>query len=213
MAISGFIAGYDPGGNGNHGVACLKVENNVPKVIKFTTVQNVNEAIRWLQSHKSLMAIGIDTLTILSTGRSGWRPADRWLRHKYPDVINSVVSPNSLHGSMTLSGLAVVHELRRARAFAQIAIIESHPKVLYYALCKRRYDFVNDADGMNERLGKWLSLPANTQSDHEWDAAISAYAAYRSLTKKWTHDLHALTVQDNESLVNIVGDTNFYWPE
>jgi hypothetical protein len=79
------------------------------------------------------LSIGIDTLTMLSTGDSGWRPADRLLRAQYPDVRNSVVNPNYLKGSMALSGLAVSHELRNE--FTDIAIIETHPKVLYFELC------------------------------------------------------------------------------
>jgi len=54
---------------------------------------------RWngLILEKYHVAAGIDTLTVLSMGNSGWRAADRWLREQYPHVQNSVVNPNYLH--------------------------------------------------------------------------------------------------------------------
>ena len=156
------------------------------------------------------LSIGIDTLTMLSTGDSGWRPADRWLRAQYPDVRNSVVNPNYLKGSMALSGLAVSHELRNE--FTDIAIIETHPKVLYFELCGRRYSYEDDQLRMNRDLGTRLALTTNTKTDHEWDAAISAFAAFQSPTKRWTYGLHALPIANGESLVPIAGDTHFYWP-
>jgi hypothetical protein len=210
MATSGLIAGYDPGGNDRHGVCCLTIQADTPTAIAFDTVHNANSAIDWLRNRGSLIAIGIDTLTMLSTGDSGWRPADRWLRERYPDVRNSVVNPNYLQGSMALSGLAVSHELRKI--FTDIAVIETHPKVLYYELCGRRYNYSDDQQLMNHELGTRLSLTTNTQTDHEWDAAISAFAALQSLTKNWTRDLHALPVGNGETLVPIAGDTHFYWP-
>ena len=66
-----------------------------------------------------------------STGRCGWRPADRWLRGQYPRVANSVVSPNSLFGSMALNGAACVHQL--AAQWPDAMISETHPKVGYHA--------------------------------------------------------------------------------
>lgn len=210
MEISGLIAGYDPGGNGCHGVACLTVETGIPAAVEFETVRNANSAIAWFRNRAPLIAIGIDTLTMLSTGDSGWRPADRWLRDRYPDVRNSVVNPNYLQGAMALSGLVVSHELRQA--FTDIAVIETHPKVLYFELCRRRYNYSDDQQLMNRELETRFSLPTNTKTDHEWDAAISAFAAFQSLTKNWTHDLHALPVASGESLVPIAGDTHFYWP-
>ena len=210
MKISGLIAGYDPGGNDRHGVACLTVVDDSPMAIEFDTVRNANSAVNWFLDRGTLIAIGIDTLTMLSTGDSGWRPADRWLRDRYPDVRNSVVNPNYLQGSMALSGLAVSHELRNE--FTDIAIIETHPKVLYFELCGRRYNYTSDQQLMNRELGIRFALNTNTQTDHEWDAAISAFAAFQTLTQKWTRDLHALPVASGESLVPIAGDTHFYWP-
>ena len=61
--------------------------------------------------------IGVNTLTAWSTGRAGWRPADRWLRYRYPEVRNSVASPNSLFGSMALNGMSVLMSLRTIQRF------------------------------------------------------------------------------------------------
>lgn len=210
MVFSGLIAGYDPGGNDRHGVACLTVHKSGPSEVAFDTVRNASAAITWFQTRGVLNAIGIDTLTLLSTGDSGWRPADRWLRNRYSGIRNSVINPNYLQGSMALSGLAVSYELRKS--FPDLMVIETHPKVLYFELCGRRYNYSDDQQLMNRELGARLSLKANTQTDHEWDAVVSAFAAFKTLTKNWTRDLHALPVADGELLVPLVGDTCFHWP-
>ena len=210
MTNSGLIAGYDPGGNDRHGVACLTIANDVPTSIAFETVRNARSAIDWFLDHGTLIAIGIDTLTILSTGDSGWRPADLWLREKYPIAKNSVVNPNYLQGSMALSGLAIAHEMRNANP--KITVVETHPKVLYYQQTGRRYRYSDDQQVMNRELGCWLTIPVNTQTDHEWDAVVSTLAAFQWVMKRWTRDLHALPTRDGESLVSLVGETQFCWP-
>lgn len=100
------IIGYDPGGNGNHGVACLTVNADfTPVTVTCQSVETVGDAIAWASSLTDIVGVGIDTLTRWSTGRSGWRPADRWLRKHPPFVGKSVASPNSLFGSMPVGGM------------------------------------------------------------------------------------------------------------
>ena len=91
------IFGYDPGGNGRNGVAALSVDDSYnPTKIIVQTQETVKDAIAWFSQFSNAVGIGIDTLTKWATGTSGWRPADLWLRTKYPDAASSVVSPNSL---------------------------------------------------------------------------------------------------------------------
>lgn len=211
MGFSGSIAGYDPGGNDRHGVACLIVSDGQPTSLAFETVRNAQAAIDWFMARAPHVAIGIDTLTILSTGDSGWRPADRWLRKQYPTVRSSVVNPNYLQGSMALSGLATARALRDANP--GLVIVETHPKVLYYRLTGQRYQYFSNKEVMNKYLGEWLAIATDTQNDHEWDATISSFAVLQALTGHWTRNLHDLPTDENESLVPLLGETQFFWPE
>ena len=100
IMASEIIIGYDPGGNDAHGLAELHVHDGRAIRISTRTLGTAEDVVSALDSLSSLAALGVDTLSCWSTGPSGWRPADRWLRERYPDVQNSVVSPNSLFGSM-----------------------------------------------------------------------------------------------------------------
>lgn len=67
--------GYDPGGNGAHGVAAINGEHAV-----CATVATALDSIVWLTQQcdqQTPAAFGLDTLTLWSTGPAGWRPADR----------------------------------------------------------------------------------------------------------------------------------------
>ncbi len=111
---TGSILGYDPGGDGKHGVALLSLESGVPSAVHAKTVRTAEDALCFFERQNSPLAIGIDTLTCWSTGPGGWRPADRWLRESYPIVRNSVVTPNGLFGSMGLNGASVLLTLRNS---------------------------------------------------------------------------------------------------
>lgn len=129
--INGTIAGYDPGGNGANGFALLTMKDGKPASISVTTLSNAEAVINKIQT-EDILGLGVDTLSCWRTGNSGWRPADKWLRTRYPAVRNSIASPNALSGSMAINGMSVLIET--AKMFNDIALSETHPKVLYYAL-------------------------------------------------------------------------------
>ncbi len=156
MSLTRKIVGYDPGGNGKHGVAALIVDNGRPVQLSFTTVRNAQAALDWFTIGEIPIAAGIDTLTVLSMGDSGWRPADLWLRGKYPQVQNSVVNPNYLQGAMSLNGLAVMVSLRDVSE--GILFSETHPKVLYYRLSGIQYNYRINQELMDEHLSQWIGL-------------------------------------------------------
>lgn len=210
MPINGKIVGYDPGGNDRHGVAALLVVDDQPVQLSFNTVRNAEAALHWFTLEGMPLAAGIDTLTVLSTGDSGWRPADRWLRGQYAGVRNSVVNPNYLQGSMALNGLAVMVSLRGV--CNSVLISETHPKVLYFRLSGIQYDYEANQNAMNAHLTQWLGLGANTANDHEWDAAISCFAVLEGLAGRWPTDLHQLPTVPGESLVQPGGPSHYYWP-
>lgn len=131
------VVGYDPGGDGAHGVAMLVLLDGKAVEIYTGTWDYAEEVIAWIKKLDVLSALGVDTLTCWSTGPAAWRPADRWLRRTYPEVRNSVMTPNGLAGSMGLNGMGVIIETRAL--FPGAAVVETHPKVLHWALSGRRY--------------------------------------------------------------------------
>lgn len=206
------FAGYDPGGNGKHGVALIVAEGGCPVSACCTHVETTEAAIRWFSGQsESLTAIGVDTLTCWSTGPSGWRPADRWLKERYPEVRRSVASPNSLYGSMSVNGMALLVALKAAHP--QLLITETHPKVLHWQMEQRPYDFVSNQALMLEILTEQIGFRVDCSSDHDWDAMLSALAALRGVFGQWHRDLHLLPTARDERLVMPCGDTKYFWPE
>lgn len=209
--INGTIVGYDPGGNDNHGLALLKIEKGMAVDIEVATASNTEAVLNRIFDIRDLIGLGVDTLTCWNTGRSGWRPADIWLRKNYPDVQNQVASPNSLFGSMGINGMAVLIEV--SNAFDDIILTETHPKVLYYGLQDNRYNYSNDSENMNAFLAEILGINSIiTRNEHEWDAAISAYALLMGVTGIWQQDLHQLPLIWNDRIVKPCGDTHYFWP-
>lgn len=208
--INGTIVGYDPGGNEAHGFALLTIKDGEPESVSVTTLSNTEAVIKEIRS-KAILGLGVDTLSCWCTGNSGWRPADKWLRKRYPEIINSIMSPNTLSGSMGINGMSVLIET--AKMPNGITLSETHPKVLYYALTRKKYDYDNNHAEMVDFLSKRLGLNVKTSNEHEWDAAISAYAHMMGITGKWTCDLHKLQPEDNCRIVQPCGKTSYYWPE
>lgn len=207
--------GYDPGGNENHGVAALVIEDGHPIRADRALVESVEEAVRWFLGLPARpTAIGVDTLTCWSTGPSGWRPADRWLREQYKEVQSSVASSNSLYGSMSINGMAALIALKDE--LPGLLITETHPKVLHWHMTRRPYDWEAGRAAMLDLLATQLGFSFTCESDHEWDAVLSALVAFRGATGEWHHDLHnphEFPAFPNERLVKPCGETKYYWPD
>ena len=150
--ITGTIFGYDPGGNKKHGVAKLEVVENRIREVEKSTLDTAEKVIEYIGNTDSLIGLGVDTLTCWSTGGGGWRPADRWLRQTCPEVINSIMSPNRLCGSMSLNGMTVLIILREKKP--DLFITETHPKVLLRHITGEKYDYENRKDFMNKKLAE-----------------------------------------------------------
>lgn len=208
---SGLVIGYDPGGNGAHGVAELRIEDGNAVSVATRTMDTAEDVIAFLEGRPSVVAMGVDTLTCWSSGKSGWRPADRWLRQRYGAVQNSVASPNSLFGSMGLNGMAVLVAVRSTRP--DLLITETHPKVFYYHLSGQKYDYQQGRAEMDAALSATLGVPVVPATEHEWDAALSAFAALQGLRQRWPNDLHRLATERGERLITPCGMTHYFWPE
>lgn len=208
--INGTIVGYDPGGKNKNGLATLRIKESKPIDIRIETAQNSEAVIRKILKTENLIGLGVDTLSCWSTGDSGWRPADTWLRNKYPDVRNSVTTPNYLSGAMGINGMSVLIEV--AKTLNGIFLTETHPKVLYYALTQKIYDYANDSEAMDSFMSDKLGIKIKTSNDNEWDAVISAYALFMGVTGAWKLDLHKLQIRENGRIVKPCGKTHYYWP-
>lgn len=216
--LSGHIIGYDPGGNGKHGFAVLRVQKAKPKSLTTKKLRDAEEVITHIEDAGSLVALGIDTMTCWCTGKSGLRPADQWLDETYSG--NSVVSPNGMYGSMGINGMAVVFNTRKdpkiGGGIGAPSVTETHPKVLYQEVWGEQsaYPEYGDVPQMNRALEEELGIPVETASDHEWDAAVSTLAALRGLTGKWDFDLHRdLDWEPDGRMVKPCGETHYFWPK
>ncbi len=208
--MSPIYLGYDPGGGGAHGVAAIDGVDVACDTL--ATAQNVVDWFRERCQGRDAIVLGVDTLTLWSSGPSGWRPADRSLRAAYPSVSNSVTASNSLYGAMPINGAIVMRLL--GEEFESLKITETHPKVLYFALTGNVYNYEQHAAAMVHNLAAWIGLDGiNVDSEHAWDALVSAYAAHQWNTREWTHDLHELPQSDNEFLTPVYGNiAHFAWP-
>lgn len=208
--LTGVIVGYDPGGNGNHGIAELRVRDGQPEALTTRTLQTAEDVIRFLEDMSHIVAFGVDTLTCWGTGPSGWRPADRWLRDNYVEIQNCIVAPNGLYGAMGLNGMAVLMALKLK--FPSVLITETHPKVLYWHLYRQKYDYTNRKDSMDQTFVDVPGLDAAPATEHEWDAALSTLAALEGATGRWHLDLHSLPPLSDERIISPCGKTYYYWP-
>jgi len=209
--IDGAIAGYDPGGNESNGFAILQIRDGKPASISVKTLTNSEAVINEIRTN-NILGLGVDTLSCWCTGNSGWRPADLWLRKRYPAVRNSIMSPNTLSGSMIINGMSVLVET--ASGSSRITLSETHPKVLYYALAQQKYNYRENGAEMDCFLSDLLGgIDIRTSNDHEWDAVISAYVLLMGMTGVWNKDLHELQPEDNSRIVTPCGKTHYYWPD
>ncbi len=206
-----YILGYDPGGNGNHGVAALEVSSNLSSVsINFGTAKTTQDVIDFLDFYEDSIGIGIDTLTRWCTGHSGWRPADRWLRERYKRIRNSIMSPNLLFGAMSIGGMAIKEAYSRRSKVGLVS--ETHPKVIYFALTGEKYDWKNSKEKMNSFLSSSLGLDVVTNNDHEFDAVISCFCVQQYLSENWKDNLHERSLEEGEQYIDPFVESVYCWP-
>jgi hypothetical protein len=110
---------------------------------------------------------------------------------------------------MAVSGMALLVALGQPSLF----VTETHPKVLFRVLAKANYNYVDRREFMDDVLARLLGLSLAPGNEHEWDAALSAYAALEGLSGRWPHDLHSNPSRDGERLLTPCGVTHYCWPE
>ena len=218
-----FVIGYDPGGNGNHGLAALRVEKRedrwMPLAMSVTTARVLADVMKWIADtcrDVRIVALGVDTLTEWNSGHAGWRPADLWLIRNHPDAAKSVIPPASLYGSMVINGGGLLIQLQDRLQADGAIVTEAHPKVCYHAVTGEKAKWREDREKMTawlvSELGVGLPEELCVKDDHRFDAALSALAALRGLNGDWTRDLHALPDADYTGRIRFCGRTHYWWP-
>jgi len=74
------------------------------------------------------------------------------------------------------------------------------------------YNFETNRQVMDDVLAEQLRIAVAPQTEHEWDAAVSALAALRSAEGQWSNDLHKIETAPNERLIEPCGPTRYSWP-
>jgi predicted nuclease with RNAse H fold len=193
--------GVDPGDEGNFGLAILKSDDTC-----YTcTVDYVDAAVDAIRGHvHSLPAgIGVDAPLWWSSGRSGLRKADQWIRDKYGLHPRHVQAVNSLWGSVLAQGMMFVARMREV--FPDVKVTETHPKAVLAALGEDPWRAHFNAIP--------TSLTLDGKPDHERDAVISAIAAREGFEGRWTKDLvdDRYPSEQNPS-AHWLAPIHYFWP-
>jgi hypothetical protein len=77
----------------------------------------------------------------------------------------------------------------------------------------QKYDYKTRKIEMDATLTEKLGVTVAPATEHEWDAALSAFAALEGSAGRWTKDLHRLATTEGERLLKPCGETHYYWPE
>ena len=176
---AGIVLGFDPGGQGNFGWSvCLTDGGNLLPPSKTGLGGDAEDVIGKVRmameslglSGAKVLAAGIDAPMFWSGKRN--REIDDLISMEIKKGGSAgkgkprVLAVNSLWGSVVVQGLLLANRLYQ---MYEPKITETYPKVLLYLL------------GELERDGEMKQLIAETGSEHERDAVISAYAAWAML--------------------------------
>src|SRR5208283_4994252 len=165
--------GVDPGGKDAFGLAILNDDG------RFSThcFSCADEAIKQLGERPA--GIGIDAPMWWSSGPSGDRRADQWIRKQYQIRSGTVQTTNSLRGACLVQG-ALFAELAR-QLFPAVPITETHPKAVLRALGHARSPW--------PEVCAAFSVEGPEVSNHRLDALVSAVAAREGFEGRWPIDL------------------------
>jgi len=192
--------GADPGGKGSFGVAILTADGQS----QTTSVDCADEAVVYVRGHldRTPSGIGVDAPLWWTSGLSGDRHADQWLRQRYGFTGGEVQAANSLRGAVLTQGAMFIQRMRET--YPAVPVTESHPKAILKALTQ------NDWNEFSIRFG----LKVVTANDHERDALIAAISAREGFQNRWSHDLSCSRLpaeQDPHSYW--LAPVHYFWPE
>ena len=122
--------GADPGGKGNFGLAILRSNGSSRHIAWIAPTKHSDRR----PASELRIPLGLVWMRPLwwSSGRSGDRQADQWLRTRYGLPGGQVQAANSLRGAALVQGAMFVQRMREH--FPGIGVTETHPKAVWKAL-------------------------------------------------------------------------------
>jgi predicted nuclease with RNAse H fold len=193
--------GADPGGAENFGVAILREDGT------YVTgcVSCADDAVDWVREHGRPNGVGIDCPLWWSSGRSGGRKADQWLRDRGISP-GTVQEANSLRGATLVQGVMLAVRLRER--YPRLLITEAHPKAVL-----RFLHLPLDLEKWDE-VGRHFDLEGNVPpSEHERDAVLAAVAARDGMKGVWSRDLSADRYTSELDPKRMwFGEVSYFWP-
>lgn len=192
--------GADPGGKGSFGIAIL-TDDGQPETL---SVDCADEAVIFVSRHldRAPSGVGVDAPLWWSSGRSGDRQADQWLRERYGLSGSQVQATNSLRGAALTQGAMFIQRMRET--YPAVPVTESHPKALLRALTEGNWEALTGRFGLNIALA----------SHNERDALIAAISAREGFQGRWPRDLSIKRLpaeQDPRSYW--LAPVHYFWPE
>ena len=178
-AGAGIVLGFDPGGQGNLGWSVCQTDGgDLLTVLKTGLGGDAEDVIGKVRM--AMESLGLSGVKVLAAGidapmfwgGKGNREIDDLISKEIKKGGSSgkgkprVLPVNSLWGSVVVQGLLLANCLYQ---MYEPKITETHPKALLYLL------------GELERDGEMNQLIAETETEHERDAVVSAYAAWAML--------------------------------
>jgi predicted RNase H-like nuclease len=202
--------GADPGGANAFGVALLRPDGTFESEV----VSCADDAIEWLRRKAvTVLAAGIDAPLWWSSGKSGDRAADQYLRRRFNIFGGTVQAANSLRGAVLIQGALLAMGLRRQSP--KLPITEAHPKALLKALWPK----LSKSDRPWKKIAKRFRLegpePKHDERQDKRDALLAAIAAREGSAGRWTRDLALCERLNGEQDPAAVpwGPVHYWWPE
>ncbi len=191
--------GADPGGKKNFGIAIIFPGGTA----QTWCVNCADEAVDLIKTHLNAKVggVGVDAPMWWSSGPSGDRRADQWLRKTYRLSGGEVQATNSLRGAALVQGLMFVQRIRESIPAAPVT--EAHPNAVLKALG-------TDADAFCKRFAVTMTVA----NKHERDAVISAVAAREGFCGRWTRDLSKDRHPGEQDPASYwMSPIHYFWPE
>ena len=195
----GVWIGADPGGGRAFGVALFYHEC----AIRTWCVSSASEAVDALAEAgvREVTGVGVDSPMWWSSGPTGGRLADKWIRTRYGLSGGNVQAANSLRGAALVQSCMFVDVLRQRLSVG--GVTETHPKALLRAL------------GLDWRaFCARYEIDCPTLNPHEQDAVISAVAAREGFSGRWSRDLALDRDQlEQDPQQYWLAPMHYFWPE